>query len=304
MDAIAGGRGRRWWPGAHADAAGGASRRRRRSARPTPTARRASCTAPASPWAAWPRAPRCWPRTWRRCSPCSPPTPQVDARRAHRRSCGPGWRRASTPCRRTGARRPTTPSSSWHRALAGPPADPTGVRGRRGRGLPRPGHADGRRRRGPHQGRHGEGHRRHVRRRGPGRCPQGGREPAREVLVVRQGPLLGPGRERARQRGHRVRGRQAERPLRRPPRGRARRHGGRRPGRGRRLHGPGRSSRSPPTSGSGTAPPASSPTTSPTPTSTRTWGPRERSHRPPRRGPTCWSRRFPTSSASAAARSS
>ena len=79
-----------------------------------------------------------------------------------------------------------------------PARRPRRVRRRRRRGLPRPGHADGRRRRGPHQGGAGARHRGRLRRRGARRRPQGGREPAREVLVVRQGPVLGPGRQRAR----------------------------------------------------------------------------------------------------------
>ena len=44
-----------------------------------------------------------------------------------------------------------------------------------------------------------------VRRRGPPGRPQGGREPAGQVLVVRRGPVLGPGGQRPRHRGGQAR---------------------------------------------------------------------------------------------------
>ena len=87
-----------------------------------------------------------------------------------------------------------------HRHRAG--QRPLRRRPRRGRadrgavgGVRRPGRADGRRRRGGDQGRPGPGDRRGRRAEdaAAGR-PQGGREPAGQVLVLRRGPLLGPDR--------------------------------------------------------------------------------------------------------------
>ena len=83
---------------------------------------------------------------------------------------------------------------------AGPPADLGAFDAAVAEVCLRPRHADGGRRRGPHQGGARPRHRCRLRRRGAARRPEGGREPAREVLVVRQGPVLGPDRQRARAR--------------------------------------------------------------------------------------------------------
>ena len=148
-------------------------------------------------------------RTWRRCSPCSPPTPPSSPPS----STDVAPRRRGRELQRHVGRR--LHLHQRHR-------DPAGIRrgrcaggsrglpGGGGRGLPRPGQADGGRRRRAHQGRRGPGHRRALRRRCPRRGPQGGGEPAGEVLVVRPRPVLGPRRERARHGRHHLRAREAD----------------------------------------------------------------------------------------------
>ena len=135
----------------------------------------------------------------------------------------------------------------------------------------------------------------------PAGGPRGGREPAVQVLVVRRGPLLGPDRQRARQRRRApstptwCRSPTAASPWWPPtawpstttPRAVRRAHGRPRP-RAHRRPRPRRRAR-----------PRSSPTTSPTPTSTRTWGRRDRGRRGRPTRPRSWSRRCRTSGASA-----
>ena len=306
IDAIAGAASRRWSRGRRAD--GGGATRPRPSAPPTPIARR-----PSSAGDGFTRRRHgqgrgdARARTWRRCSPCSPPTPPPSPRLQR----GAARRRRRQLQR---ARHRRLHVHQRHRHPAGQRRGRAAVdrprsRAPRSPGVRRPGRADGRRRRGRHQGRARStvtGAR--VRRR---RRARGARKVAEsqlvQVLLVRRGPVLGPHRQRARQRRHRLRPRQVSVCLRRRHRvpsggidGRPRR-GGAWPRTWRERHleidrrpRPRRRARL-----------TSSPTTSPTRTSTRTWA----RHEPT--GPTAdrpadgrSSRRCRTSSASAARRSS
>ena len=118
----------------------------------------------------------------------------VDARDAATARCAAAVDRASTACASTAARPPTTPCSCSPTARPGrrTTAD---ARRRARRGLRLAGRADGRRRRGRDQGRRGCEVARRGQRRGRPRSPRAvAEQPAREVLAVRQRPLLGPGR--------------------------------------------------------------------------------------------------------------
>ena len=132
------------WP-----AAVGRRRRRRRRGDPHhrhPPQGDARRAATASPSAAWPRAPPCSPRTWPRCSPCSPPTP-----RSSRPSCTDVLRAGVAESFNAMSIDGCTSTNDTVILLAsgaaGAARRPGRLRGRGGRGVPRPRHADGRRRR-------------------------------------------------------------------------------------------------------------------------------------------------------------
>ena len=173
----------------------------RRPSSPSSSRRRAS----PRPSAAWPRVRRCWRRRWRRCSRCSPPTPRSPPGRCSARSrprstdsfnalvvdacqstndtvlvlangaagnepitttSGFALRRRSS--RRSPPRAPTSPTRWPPTPRARPSCVTLTVRGARNAA----------------EARHGGAHRRE--------------QPARAVLALRQGPLLGPGDLRAR----------------------------------------------------------------------------------------------------------
>jgi N-acetyl-gamma-glutamyl-phosphate reductase len=211
----------------------GPDSRRRRPPPPRPSSPPTRCAssrsrgATASSSAAWPRGPPCWRRTWPPCSPCSPPTPKP-----HPPSCTPLLAGACRLVQRPQRRRLHLHQRHRHPPgqRPGRPGRPRGARRRGGRGVRRPGPTDGRRRRGRHQGRPltvtGAATDAEAAA-GPARPPRASWSSARGTA----GPLLGPHRQRARQRRDRLRPRPDLGQLRRPP-GR-RRGGGRRPRRRR-----------------------------------------------------------------------
>ena len=173
--------------------------------RTTDTVRKEAVAArAASPSAAWPRARRCSPRTWPRCWPCSPPTP-TSSRPTLQRLLPAGVADSFNALVVDGCTSTNDTVILLASGEAGPVAEPTT--------WPRPsaevcadlaeqmaGDAEGATKvvRVTVTGAR-------VRRRGrPGR-PRRSPEPAVQVLVVRPGPLLGPDRQRARQRRHRLR---------------------------------------------------------------------------------------------------
>ena len=170
------------------------------------------------PSAAWPRARRCWRRRWPRCSRCSPPTSPSHPRRCTRALADRGRQQLQ----RAGRRR--VPEHQRHRARA---------RQRRGRqradhraaglayaGVRRGAHRRVRRPRRTRWPTDAEGATKCVTltvrgarndRRGAARGAAGRVEPARAVLALRQGPVLGPDHLRARRERRDVRSRAGRR---------------------------------------------------------------------------------------------
>ena len=153
--------------------------------------------------AAWRRARRCSRRRWRRCSPCSRPTPAatppaLDA--ALRRAVHDTFNALIVDVCMSTNDTVLVLANGQRRRRADRAERPRvrGVRRRAHRGLRPPGRGHGRRRRGGDQGGPSRRGGRGEPRRGPPCRPRGRRAANSSVLPLRGGPLLGPCALRAR----------------------------------------------------------------------------------------------------------